>query len=76
MVGADGLLVSWLLLLQSVGSRRVGSRRAGFGSPGAWAQLLRVTWDRPRPGMEPVSPYHMPGGEASITITPILQQRM
>ena len=40
----------WLLLWRSM-----GSRRAGFSSCGAWAQLLRSMWNLPRPGLEPVS---------------------
>ena len=44
---------SWrcLLLLRST-----GSRRAGFSSCGAQAQLLRSMWDLPGPGIKPVSP--------------------
>ena len=33
-----------------------GSRRAGSAVVAHGAQLLRGTWDPPRPGLEPVSP--------------------
>ena len=46
-----GLSLRWLLLLQSMGSRRVG-----FSSCGARASLLRAMWVPPGPGLEPVSP--------------------
>ena len=51
-----------LLLLWSMGSRRVGFSSCGswalecrLSSCGAWAQLLRGMWDLPRPGLEHVS---------------------
>ena len=46
-----GLSLRWPLSLQSMGSSCVGS-----SSCGPRAQLLRGTWDPPRPGIEPVSP--------------------
>ena len=46
-----GFSLSWLLLLQSMGSRRVG-----LSSCGTRAELLRGMWDLPRPELEPVSP--------------------
>ena len=46
-----GFSLQWLLLLQST-----GSRRAGFSSCGARAQLLHSMWDLPGSGLEPVSP--------------------
>ena len=45
-----GFSLRWLLLLQSTGSRHMGS------SCGAQALLLRGMWDPPGPGLEPVSP--------------------
>ena len=36
--------------------RNMGSRRAGFSSCGAWAQLLRGMWDLSGPGIESMSP--------------------
>ena len=65
-----GLSLRWLLLLRSMGSRRVGSvvvarglsscgSRAperGLSSRGTQAQLLRGMWDPPGPGLEPASP--------------------
>ena len=58
-----GFSLRWLLLLQSM-----GSRRAGFSSCGSWAlehrlsswgaraSLLHGMWDLPGPGLEPMSP--------------------
>ena len=46
-----GFSLWWLFLLLSTGSRRVG-----FSSCGAWAELLCSVWDPPGPGLEPVSP--------------------
>ena len=46
-----GFSLRWLLQLQST-----GSRRRGFSSCGARAQLLRSMWDLPGPGLEPMSP--------------------
>ena len=45
-----GFSLQWLLLLRST-----GSRRAGFSSCGARAQLLHGMWDLPGPGLEPMS---------------------
>ena len=59
-----GFSLGWLLLLQSMGSRRA----CGLSSCGSWAlehrlsscgtlvSLLFGTWDLPEPGIEPVSP--------------------
>ena len=33
-----------------------GLQTCRLSSCGSWAQLLRGTWDLPRPGLEPVSP--------------------
>ena len=53
----------WLLLLQSMGSRRVSFSSCGswalerrLSSCGARAQLLSGMWDLPGPGLEPMSP--------------------
>ena len=46
-----GFSLRWLLLLWST-----GSRRTGFSSCGAWAQLLCGMWDLPGPGLESMSP--------------------
>ena len=58
-----GFSLRWLLLMRSMGSRCVGFSRCGtralerrLSSCGAWAQLLRGTWDLPGPGLKPVSP--------------------
>ena len=58
-----GLLLWWLLLLQSTGSRSVVFSSCGswalerrLSSCGAWAQLLHGMKDPPGPGLEPVSP--------------------
>ena len=47
-----------------------------LSSCGAWAQLLRGTWDLPRPGMEPMSPVLVggsfttePPGKPRISLT-------
>ena len=45
-----GFSVTWLLLLQSAGSR------AQDRSCGAWASLLRGLWDLPGSGIKPMSP--------------------
>ena len=37
-----------------VAEHRLQTRR--LSNCGSWAQLLRVMWDHPRPGLEPVSP--------------------
>ena len=37
-----------------VEEHRLQTRR--LSNCGSWAQLLRGTWDHPRPGLEPVSP--------------------
>ena len=70
-----GLSLQRPLLLQSMGSRRVG-----FSSWGMWAlehrlsrcgtraQLLHGMWDPPRPGIEPVSPAL--AGRFSTTVPP------
>ena len=57
-----GFSLSWLLLLQSTGSRGTGFSSCGsralerrLSSCGAGAWLLRGTWDLPIPGIEPVS---------------------
>ena len=39
-----------------------------LSSCGSWAQLLRGTWDPPRPGLEPVSPAL--AGRFSTTVPP------
>ena len=39
--------------LRSCGSRALGHRLSGWGTP---AQLLRGMWDLPGPGLEPISP--------------------
>ena len=53
----------WLLLLRGTCSRQAGFSSCGsralerrLSSCGAWAQLLRGTWDLPGPGLEPMSP--------------------
>ena len=46
-----GFSSRWLLLLRST-----GSRCKGFSGCGPQATLPHIMWDRPRPGMEPVSP--------------------
>ena len=46
-----GFSLLWLLLLRST-----ASRRAGFSSCGARAQLLRSMWDLTGPGLKPVTP--------------------
>ena len=53
-----GFSLWWLLLLRTMGSRRVGSVVAvhGLSSCGTRASLLRGMWDLPGPGLEPVSP--------------------
>ena len=58
-----GPSLCWLLLLQSMGSRRVGFSSCGswalerrLSTCGARALLLRGMWDLPGPGLEPVSP--------------------
>ena len=58
-----GFSLWWLLLLRSTGSRHTGFSSCGspalerrLSSCGAWALLLRGTWDLPGPGLEPVSP--------------------
>ena len=58
-----GFSFQWLLLLQSMGSRRAGFSSSGsralerrLSSCGARAQLLRGMWDLPRPAFKPVSP--------------------
>ena len=62
-VAVCGLLIAWLLLLRSTGSRCVGFSSCGsqalerrLSSCGAQASLLRSMWDLPGPGLEPVSP--------------------
>ena len=49
-----------------VGEHRLQMRR--LSSCGSWAQLLRGTWDLPRPGLEPVSPAL--AGRFSTTVPP------
>ena len=58
-----GFSLRWLLLLQSMGSRRPGFRGCGsqalesrLRSCGTRALLLRGMWDLPEPGIEPMSP--------------------
>ena len=58
-----GLLIAWLLLLRSTGSRRAGFSSYGLqalerrlSSCGTRAYLLRGMWDLPGPGIKPVSP--------------------
>ena len=58
-----GFSLSWLLLLQSTGSRRTGFSSCGsralerrLNSCGSWALLLRGMWDLPGPGLEPMYP--------------------
>ena len=46
--------------------QRLQTRR--LSSCGSQAQLLRGTWDPPRPGLEPVSPA--PAGRLSTTAPP------
>ena len=60
---AGGSSPWWLLLLQSLGSRRVGFASCGpralehrFSSCGVQAFLLQGVWDLPLQGMEPMSP--------------------
>ena len=62
-VAVRGLLMRWLLLLQSTGSRCMGFSSCGsqalerrLSSCGTRVLLLRSMWDLPRPGLEPVSP--------------------
>ena len=57
----SGFSLQWLLLLQSMGSRRAGFSSCGtralecrLSSCGAWAQLFHGTWDFPGAGLEPV----------------------
>ena len=63
VVAVHGLLIGWLLLLQSTGSRRVGFSSCGsraiersLSSCGPRAWFLRGMWDLPGPGLKPVSP--------------------
>ena len=51
LLRCTGFSLQWPLPLQST-----GSRRPGFSSCGARAQLLRGMWDLPAPGLQPVSP--------------------
>ena len=58
-----GFSLRWLLLLQSMGSRREGfsscasqALECRLNSCGSQAQLLCGMWDLPGPGLEPVSP--------------------
>ena len=53
-----GFSLWWLLLLQSVGSRRTGFSTCGMrlSSCGAWASLPHSIWDLPAPGIKPTSP--------------------
>ena len=46
VAASRGYSLRWLLLLWSMGSRRVG-----FSGCGVWAQLLRGMWDLPWPGL-------------------------
>ena len=62
-VAMHGLLIRWLLLLRSTGSRLVGFSSCGswalerrLSSCGTRAYLFRSMWDLPRPGLEPMSP--------------------
>ena len=49
-----------------VAEHRLQTRR--LSSRGSWAQLLRGTWDPPRPGLEPASPAL--AGRPSTTAPP------
>ena len=49
-----------------VAEHRLQTRR--LSNCGSWAQLLRGTWDLPRPGLEPVSPAL--AGRLSTTAPP------
>ena len=49
-----------------VAEHRLQTRR--LSNRGSWAQLLRGTWDLPRPGLEPVSPAL--AGRVSTTAPP------
>ena len=49
-----------------VAEHRLQTRR--LSNCGSWAQLLRGTWDPPRPGLEPVSPAL--AGRLSTTAPP------
>ena len=58
-----GLLIGWLLLWQSTGSRHTGFSSCGsraldhrLSSCGARAELLHGMWDLLRPGLRPTSP--------------------
>ena len=57
-----GLSLSWPLLVE----HRLQTRR--LRNCGSRAQLLRGTWDLPRPGLEPVSPAL--AGRLSTTVPP------
>ena len=46
-----GFSLQWLILLWNT-----GSRHAGFGSCGAWAQLPQGMWNPPGPRIKSVSP--------------------
>ena len=50
-VVVHGLLLQWFPLVKSTGSRRMG-----FSTCGAQANLLCGIWNLPKPGIEPVSP--------------------
>ena len=51
------LLIHWLLLLLSTGSRLPGFRSCGTWAPGLSSGLVAPhgVWELPRPGMEPVA---------------------
>ena len=54
------------IMASLVAEHRLQTRR--LSSCGSWAQLLRGTWDPPRPGPEPVSPAL--AGRLSTTAPP------
>ena len=63
LIGVGGSSLQWLLLLWATGSRHVGfssytsqALEPRLNGGGARASLPLITWNLPRPGVEPVSP--------------------
>ena len=55
-----------IIVASLVAEHRLQTRR--LSNCGSWAQLLHVTWDLPRPGLEPASPAL--AGRLSTTAPP------
>ena len=60
-VAAHGFSLSWLPLLRALGAWASGVAARGRSRCGPRTRSLRLMWDLPRPGVEPVSPLSAGG---------------